>query len=296
MREKVCCILDKDEEYAVRLTGYFNDKGKIPYRAMAYTDIRAVIDSLKDYEAEVLITGCDISDTELEQVCVKKLIYLGESSDEDCVVCRYQSADKLMKDVLARLSVGRNELEGAGGTRIIGIYTPSYDYDREQISLGLAAAHGRDRRVLYMNLEEFTEVSQLLELTPRGLSDALFFYLTDPDGAYAKVISCSGRADGYDYMYPVVCAEDIMDITSEELKGFIGLICDGGAYDEIIVDIGTLVRTPWEVMEFCDEILVPQPINEVQNIRLNRFNDFISKTGREKVAGRIKNYSQEMVS
>ena len=57
MKERVCCVYDTDERYAVKLTEAMNRSDKVPYKVMAFSSEEALLDCNRNCEIEMLLTG-----------------------------------------------------------------------------------------------------------------------------------------------------------------------------------------------------------------------------------------------
>ena len=292
MKEKVCCVLDLDENYAIRLTDRINEKKLLPYPALAFTSQEAVRDCGNEYEIELLLVGDFVGEKgELE---AKNIIFLTESrgNTENEQVFRYQPAEYLIRDVMARLSgVFKDYARKNENLNIKGVYSPAGGCGKTTFSLALAHYLSEKQKVLYLSLEQFSGLAGLLSQERGGMSDALYYYRADRSSSYGKILSCMDEQMGFEYLYPVICAEDISDIGSKDLCDFIKLIADGGKYTELVVDFGNIVNNPWELMNICSVIYVPEFIAETETfsaVKVQNLREFLSSTGWEYLMKKIK--------
>ena len=102
MKEKACFVLDDSEGYAIRLTDYINEKQILPYQAMAFSSYEAVCECITKYNLILLISGMELDREEVEKIQPQVYVQLSEADDEE-TVCKYQSADNLLKDVIAHI-------------------------------------------------------------------------------------------------------------------------------------------------------------------------------------------------
>lgn len=54
MKERVCCVYDTDERYAVKLTEAMNRSDKVPYKVMAFSSEEALLDCNRNCEIVAL--------------------------------------------------------------------------------------------------------------------------------------------------------------------------------------------------------------------------------------------------
>lgn len=74
MKERVCCVYDTDERYAVKLTEAMNRSDKVPYKVMAFSSEEALLDCNRNCEIEMLLTGENIDAQEISEI--RSAIYI----------------------------------------------------------------------------------------------------------------------------------------------------------------------------------------------------------------------------
>ena len=81
---------------------------------------------------------------------------------------------------------------------------------RTAFALNIAKVVSEKYKVLYMNLEEFSGLDEIL-ISDNGttLSDAFYYYRQGKQQSYEKISSTIHCCEGINYISPVICAEDI---------------------------------------------------------------------------------------
>lgn len=74
MKERVCCVYDTDERYAVKLTEAMNRSDKVPYKVMAFNSEEALLDCNRNCEIEMLLTGENIDAQVISEI--RSAIYI----------------------------------------------------------------------------------------------------------------------------------------------------------------------------------------------------------------------------
>lgn len=288
MKEKVCCILDEDENYVLRLTEYINSRHVIPYKAMAFTSEETLVSCAGNYDIELLLVGENADWDMINSISVGMCIELSEESGvEENKVYRYQSAEHLLKDVLSHFSCFSKKLTAGDETRIISVYSPESKCFKTTCSLVLATEAAKRGSTLYINLEQFAGLEKILSDKRGGLSEALYFYKTGKENSYGKVISCTDSVNGFDYLAPAVCADDISDLTDEEFVDFVCMILKGGNYEYVILDVGTVFNRPWKLLEISDRIIMPEPFDYAGRSKVMEFEKYLEMSGRNEIKNNI---------
>ena len=279
MFEKICCIYDSDEQYVVKLMEAMNESMDFPYKVLAYTSESALTECSRKYEVEILITDEDINANLLSDIKAKYLFHLCEQSSnpDERKICRYQSVEGIIKELLAGLTDGGVVIK-KDSIKTTAVYSPVNQGLKTTLALGYVLQKAKSERILYINLDEFATLKEIFETSRMDMSDALFYYVSNEENRMGKIISCINNKYGFDYISPVSNPEDISFINSEILLGVISEIAGSGIYKEIVIDIGNLISNPWEIMCKCDQVLMPQPIDELSTEKVNLFFNYIKNS------------------
>ena len=154
------------------------------------------------------------------------------------------------------------------------------------MGLGLWAA--KKERSLFINLEEFAGLDEIIFKSKGGLSQALYYYKSMGTTASGKILSCTEQIYGMDYFSPVNCPEDISELTDKELVSFIGVVANSGLYQSIWIDVGNSCSMPWGVMENADRIIIPKPLDFVGRKKLSQFENYLVASGRTELISKVE--------
>ncbi len=292
MKERLYCIFDKSEQYAVRLADYINRRHLMPGQVAVYTSENALLRDMDKYEIELLMLADNVGDELLQSVNARIVVYLTDENIDGNCVNPYQSADHLVKEVMSYmpgLDVIRNTTNKK--SMLNCIYSPAGKCFKTTLTLMLALWFSRKGRSLYLNLEQFSGLGNILSDREGGLSEALYQFKAGKRAASGKIISCTGQLQGMDYFYPVTCAEDISELQEKEFLDFLNLIVESGVYDFIWIDIGTVYSRPWRLMEICDRIFMPLPQDYVGLQKVREMENYLAVSGRSELLSRIEKLS-----
>lgn len=294
--EKICAVFDYDEQYARRLMNAMNSRKGVNYRTIMFTEESALGEYMADRQLPLLVVGEEAMEQITDTQRVNRVVVLREdsgtagtySNEKVSEVYKYQQADSLIYSIVGD-EVSRIYTY-ADDRKVIGIYSPIHYAGKTSFALALASACAKSQeRVLYVNMEEFSGLSELLPDCGEGnMSDALYTYRTNR-AAFANALEkIVGRTGDVYYIPPIRCADDITCQTAEEWQDFITDIASSGLYDTIILDIGTLVSEPWRVLEVCTRAIMPVREDYISMQKLNDFETYMLSMGREHVCGIIE--------
>lgn len=289
---RLCCVLDADENFAVRISACFNSRHVLPFMVQAFSDTEAYISCAQLNQVELLIVDESMYE-EVRGIPVGQIIRLCEQpmlmeGGADVCIVKFQSSDNIIRDVLAVYRGQLIPLPSAGvkdRAELVCVYSPNGYCGKTTLALSLAHIKGRDRKVLYLNFEEFSALQGMGE--KGNLSDALYYYGIAAGGS-AKLMSVVSRGNGYDYIAPAACAEDIADSDTDTIAAFVEELVRQGGYELVVIDVGSLVKDPWKLFEQADRVLMPMPDSAHRKRRQKEFEKFMYTSGREAVMERVR--------
>ena len=83
------------------------------------------------------------------------------------------------------------------------------------------------------------------------------------------------------FIPPVMCAEDLSYVDSKELITFFEQLGNMFGYEMIVVDISTAVRQPWDMLDMCSTVYIPEKSDYISKEKLKCFETYYSSIGRE---------------
>lgn len=286
MKERICTIWSKDEQYSLRLADYINSKKLLPFKVLVFTDWQALIDCESMYDMKLLIMDGD--EEVPTEICCEAVVRLSENEEDGCI-CRYQPADRLAKVIISYMPdyVTGPKSENRKGC-INSVYSPATKCFKTTLAIGLGLWSAKKERSLYINLEEFSGLDEAVFKKSGGLSQALYYFKSQGEKSIGKILACTDQIFDMDYFYPVTCPEDISELTDTEMVRFINAISDSGLYQSIWIDIGNTYNIPWNIMELSDRVLVPEPLDYVGRKKVSQMENYLVSSGRTNLLSRIE--------
>ena len=273
---RILAVYGIDSSYGERFADYVNQKEKIPFTAMAFSNLEKLLQYSKEHAVEILL----VDEEAREQVMVLCQGELVEQKEELPAIYKYQSGDCVMREVMARYCSQPVEPGLALlGTRavVMGIYSPVNRCFKSSLALTLGQQLARDESVLYMNLEEYSGFSRLVSGDyEMGLSDVLYLY---KQGAYnwMRLKSMVYNWGNMDYIPPVRYAEDLSQVSPDEMAMLIDRISRESGYDKVVVDVGQMGRGALPVLSVCDVVYMPIREDMVSAAKLEEFDEYLEE-------------------
>ena len=288
--EELCCILDSEEAFALRLTECLSAADCFRFQIRTFSDAETFKDCVGAGGISLLIVDESLVSI-IDSTMAECIICLSEGDGGEAaeypVIRKYQAGDKLVREIMALYEEQKPEdnIRTEAAAKLIGVYSPNGNCYKTTFCVAYAYELGQRYKVLYVNLEEFSGLSQLLTEGKYNLSDALYYYRIGERGI--RLLSVITEGNTFDYVWPVSSAEDLAELTEEELLSLINRLVKLGGYEYVVIDIGAYIKRPWTVMDRLDCVYTPAPRTVHEERRLMEFKAYLHSRGCGHIVDRL---------
>lgn len=267
-KKSIFAVCDTEMEYAYHFMEYLMQKKNIPFEIQAFTSPEVLADFARTHPVEILLISDKAMTEEIRQLPIRQIILLSEGVhdprlDQYPAVYKYQSSDNVIREVMACYGVENEVVVGQNQVvkkemRVIGVYSPVGRTQKTSFALALGQILGRDRAVLYLNLESYSGFEQLLETHfDRGLSDILYYARQQNSGIVYKIAGMVQTIQNLDFLPPALFPMDIQTTKYEEWLWLFRQLEQNSSYEVLILDLGDAVCDLYQLLDYCTEIYVP---------------------------------------
>lgn len=164
MKERVCCVYDTDERYAVKLTEAMNRSDKVPYKVMAFSSEEALLDCNRNCEIAMLLTGENIDAQVISEIRPAQIYTLGEGTDDtgNNFINKYQSTERIITLLFAGMKDSGTECNDVKAAVTV-VYSPSSCCFKTTVALAYCRQQSAHRKVLFISFEEFAGLDSFLK-------------------------------------------------------------------------------------------------------------------------------------
>lgn len=292
---RILAVYDPDPSFGERLADYVNQKEAEPFTAMAFSSLEKLRRYGEEHSIEILLVdeGAKglVEDVKARQVMVLCDGELVEDKVDLPAICKYQSGDSIMREVLA--SYCNRSMEPALtllGTKavVMGVYSPVNRCLKSSLALTIGQVLARKEAVLYLNLEEYSGFSRLVCGDYRSdLSDVLYLY-RQGEYNWMRLKSMVGSWGSMDYIPPVRYGEDLNQVSPEDMARLIDRIARESGYDKIVVDIGQMGRGALALLSVCEVVYMPVKEDCISSAKLEEFEEYLEEADDGSVREKIQ--------
>lgn len=294
--KQIMAVYDVDPFYADRFADFVNQKEKIPFMVMPFTSFERLKTFSEENIIQILLINSALGLENIKKIPAKQVMTLSDGEvvplkEDYPSVYKYQSTDCIIREVMAcycEQPVEEALALAAGSASIIGVYSPVSRCLKTSLALIIGQLLSKDRRVLFINLEEYSGLSYLTGTEYKSdLSDVLY-YCKQNTYNWMKLSACIYNWGGLDYIAPVRYPEDLLQIPPDELAVLLQRIARESGYEVIVVDFGQLGKYSLEPLCCCQVVYMPVKDDCISAAKLEAFEKHLELAGKTGLKERIE--------
>jgi hypothetical protein len=214
-------------------------------------------------------------------------------------VDKYQEVNKIVDEILKQVGEEIKNVRQSGSVlgrqQIIAVYALSENEYQLPFAVTLASILSEKERVLLLDLQENSGLSQMVECAgAAGIEDLL---VMAESGKYSKsrLLTCIGHLDRIDVAYPASnteCLCEVQNHTYQKLFGLLGMEMD---YSTIILNMGSRFVGFFDLLDGCSEIYLMKSRGGLGQWREKEFYRELEMRGKERIQERLREISIPVV-
>lgn len=276
-------IGDRDEKYIKKLADfislYYSDKIEL----YSFTEMGLLSDFIQKNKVNGVFVGKSFIDVKQEIPANMAFAYFTEGIETEkydnvCALIKYQSADSLIKEMIALCSEQISDLyagkSGDGKGKVYLFESPSGGVGTTTLACACAYFMCRqEKKVLYLNMENFGTVNTLFAADGRYDFGDVIYALKSPKGSLDLKLESIVKQDisGAFFIEPCKYASDMKSMSSAELSLLLETMIGDGLYDYIIVDRNSgLDEIDFTLRRFADDIILVSDGAALANHKLEK--------------------------
>lgn len=295
----VLAVCDSEVAYAYQLADYLSNKKGFPFQVQLFTSV----DTLTEYSSKQPLEVALISEKDyvedLKEFPIDHLLILGEGEKrigEDIKTFhKYQSSERLTKELLdwiARKGILGRAVEEGTGLKVVGIYSPVGKCLKTSFSFVLGQLLSKKYKVLYLNMESYSGLGQLLQKDFSSDMSELIYYLQNSKDKFAyRMGSMVEQAGGLDFLPPFDSFLDFISVSKEEWIQLIREIEKGSDYEYLILDLSDGVQGLFDILRLCDVVYTLSREDGFAMAKIAQYEEILKKSNYEDIWKKTKNYT-----
>lgn len=286
MKKQIFAVCDLEAEYACNFMEYLNQKKNIPFEIQAFTSVESFVAFARRTPVELLLISSEAMCREIEELDIGKIVILTEGNKPQELadytgVYKYQASSDIVREVMACYGAEKAIVPVQTpmlkkNTEILGVYAPFGGCFQTQLALTISQILGKEKNVLYLNLEEYSGFEELLHRKfAYTLSDLLYYVRQDVSGLNVKLDSMIQSMGSVDFIPPVQSPDDIRGTSWQDWERLLQEIVLRSSYETIVLDIGNGIEEVFQMLDMCNVVYVPARSDQISRCKLKQFEELL---------------------
>lgn len=277
-------ICTTDQNYALRFINYFNTHYGDRTELSEFTSLQLLEEGIQQLKPDICLIGDEFVD-EIGSVIRKnsQIIIFIEEQDTDTKefksIYKYQKAELTYKEILNVYADKKNGFKAfrKKDANIASSYvfvSPSGGAGATTVALAYATKEAKEKKVLYLNLQKYSNADLILKGEGNGKFDDVIFALKSKRGSLSLKLESLVHSSKDNVKFFVSCDNplDLAELTAEEVKRLLVELTTCGLYDQVIVDIdNNLGEIEIAVMEAADYIVLVEGGEESNQLKHKKY-------------------------
>jgi len=284
MKKHIIAIYEKNERYAMGMRSLLMSGIKEPYVIVVYTSLEVLVSDAEREEIEILIVTESAYESDILLTSPKMLIILRENQnfvlEGATLIDRFQSREDILRSVLDVLPEC-NDVNSTARLRthhwkVIGVYSPVRRCLQTTFAMTLGQTIGAKDKVLYMNFENYSGLSGLLEHEfDSDIIDLLYFFDCDKDKLRRRIPISVHQLGDLDILPPAASYLDTYERTGNKWIEFFEAIESVTEYQFLILDLTDSMQGLIEVLGYCDRIYTMVKNDRISQMKLMQYENWM---------------------
>lgn len=249
-----------------------------------FTNSVSLMDFISHNKVDILLIGEDVMIDDLNNQQINTVVYLTEvnvsNNEQRYMIFKFQSAEEIIKQLQSYYNAQEllretNSYSLVGKDTIaIGITSPNGGCGKSTFAIVLGQALSSNKKVLLINLEAIPGKYDYVFLNDEkaaGMSDMIYYIKQRKSNLIVKLRTMVKKIGNIDYLLPADHFSDLYEMDKDDVEMLMYELKNHSDYDYIILDIGYLNDSTYELLKHCEKIYMPVLKDPISREKINSF-------------------------
>lgn len=293
--KRTICICDREPEYSYQFMEVVNEKRTCPFIVKAFTSPQTLITYLRQDSADVILISPEFYDITISRMTAARFFLLMDGRETVIPeglsqIHKYQKADNILRDILKEYEI-TSIFSGSSSydMQLYGVYSPLHRIGKTTFALAMCQELGKDKKVLYLNLESCSGFTDLMQREYSvDLTDLLYCARQEEGMLMSQLASAAQGFYNLDYIPPAKIPVELTDITAEEWNELLDQLIGSGIYDLIMIDFGEGIQGLLGLLARCDRIYMPVMDDFFSQSKLSQYEEMLETLDYQEIIEKTK--------
>lgn len=292
-----------NREYGDRFAGCLMNHYRDQLELHMFSQVDTLQENWGNLDAIVL---ADHTDGECVIKCEIPQIYLfdGDENVDKYVekgvllVDKYQEVNKIVDEILKQIG---EEIKNVSGNvkkklQVLAVYSLAENEMQLPFAVTLSSILSEHEKVLFLDLQENSGLSQLLEESYSSGMEELLVMAESGKYSKSRMVSCIGHLDRADVVYPLGNTECLCEVKNVTYQKLFQILAQEMNYTTIVLNLGSRFMGFFELLGSCQEIFLMKSRGGLGQWREKEFLTEIQKRGEERLPENLREIQLPLVA
>lgn len=295
MKRNRLAICDSEQEYAYRLMDALSQRADFPFEILTFTSAETLYESLRERPVQVLLIARSDFREEMKDWPASKIILLWEQEEPFTAgmagIGKYSGVSRIQKKIMETAAENGNlppPVRTDHPIQFWGMYTPLHRCLQTTLAFVTGQILARNHKVLYLNLECYSGLEQILSRSFEADFSELLYHLTEtPEEILKHLCRMTENVNGMDVAPPAFSGFDILKMNQHEWMRLLEALGES-RYEYVILDLSDGVQGIFEILRRCSRIFTIIREDAFSAAKLTQYEELLRKTDYEDVLQKTK--------
>lgn len=294
-------IYDADKLYRERFADYLMSYKAQEIELAVFSGTEYFFEAINVDKYQLLVLGCGYEEIlpkvkvlQIPVLVLSEQNYVKETIGiEDAQVSytsKYQSMDVITHQMYLMAEARRmhgNLTLGTTGLEVVGVFSPVRHEMQMFFSVLYAQNMAQNRKVLYLNLMEFSGFSAFFGEEEYDLEEVIL-QLRETVIRPAKVFTCIYERENFSYICPFHNPDNLKEVYGKDIELLIKFLTEYTDYHMLVIDFGGMPEGFAEILKCCTKLYCLSKTGTYYETQTQQFLEYVKNTLGEAVLERVK--------
>lgn len=290
---KIKLAVAGDSVYAARLTECMRKKAPDYLEVVGCQDVTKLTEFMLQVQPDLLLYEQGAA---AQEQIPEEVVHIQLTAEQDAGqrrIFRYQKGSEILRQIfrIYEQSSKKNLVCRChtADLEITAFYAPGGHELLLPFSLSYASLCGKEKKVLYVNLSEFSGMAPLLgEKSGSNLSDLVYGIRQKKEQFLLCLQSVLHQTEYFDYVLPPENPQDLYEVREEDLACLLTQLQEQTEYQKIVWNCGSFSQSAQQVMECCSKVFCIVKENAFGKYRKLELEEFLRKETRQRLREKVQ--------
>lgn len=293
---QILAVCDSEIEYAYQLVDYLSNKKNFPFQVQLFTSEETLTSYSLHHPIAVTLIAQKNYTLKMQMLPIGQVVILRENGlplEENVKsIYKFQSTEQVIKELLqwvAKEGIAGRVTSDRKSMKLIGVYSPVGRCLKTSFSFVLGQLLSKKHKVLYINMESYSGLANLLHKEfETDMSELIYHLQNSKEKFIYRMGSMTERAGELDILPPFHSYLDFISVSKDEWIQLFQEIEMGSDYEYLILDLSDAIQGLYDILRVCNVVYTLHRQDGFSMAKITQYEEVLKKSNYEDIWRKTK--------